>query len=80
MMAFETESTETVLPQERGSEMLARLYQGCAKLKEEIYSPIPENQKVYDQLYAEYLRLYNYFGRGENNVMKTLKHIRDKVK
>ena len=50
-----------------------------AGLKDEVYRPIPENQKTYDRLYAEYLRLHDYFGRGENNVMKTLKQIRDEV-
>ncbi len=47
-----------------------------ARLKKESFKPIPANQKVYDQLYAEYLRLYDYFGRGANNVMKTLKKIK----
>ena len=47
-----------------------------ARLKKESFKPIPANQKVYDQLYAEYVRLYDYFGRGENNVMKTLKKIK----
>ena len=47
-----------------------------ARLKKESFKPIAANQKVYDQLYAEYARLYNYFGRGENNVMKTLKKIK----
>jgi len=50
-----------------------------AGLKKEMYQPIPENQKIYDRLYAEYLRLHDYFGRGENDVMKTLKQIRDEV-
>ena len=50
-----------------------------AALKEEVYHPIAENQKTYDRLYAEYVRLHDYFGRGENNVMKTLKRIRDDV-
>jgi L-ribulokinase len=46
------------------------------KLKESIVQPIPENKAVYDRLYAEYKRLYDYFGRGENDVMKTLKQIK----
>jgi len=50
-----------------------------AHLKDEVYTPIPENRPVYDQLYHEYWRLHEYFGRGENNVMKTLKHIRSAV-
>jgi L-ribulokinase len=51
-----------------------------AHLKEESYQPILENQKVYEKLFAEYLRLHDYFGRGENDVMKILKKIRAEVK
>ena len=40
-----------------------------------IYRPNPENARVYDRLYAEYARLHDYFGRGENDVMKRLKAI-----
>lgn len=47
------------------------------KLKPETVSPIPENQQVYNALYAEYKALYNYFGRGSNDVMKRLKKIRN---
>jgi L-ribulokinase len=54
--------------------------QKMAHLKDETFKPIPENQKVYEKLFAEYLRLHDYFGRGENNVMKTLKHIKAEVK
>ncbi len=51
-----------------------------AKLKNEVVTPIPENQAIYDQLFAEYKRLYAYFGKGENNVMKTLKRLRNDAK
>ncbi|MCJ7724253.1 MAG: ribulokinase [Anaerolineales bacterium] len=54
--------------------------QSMAHLKAETFKPIPENQKVYEKLFAEYLRLHDYFGRGENNVMKTLKRIKAEVK
>ena len=47
-----------------------------ARLKDEAYLPKPENKQIYDRLYAEYLRLHDYFGRGENNVMKHLKLIK----
>jgi L-ribulokinase len=47
-----------------------------ARQKKETFKPIPANQKVYERLYAEYVGLYNYFGRGQNNVMKTLKKIK----
>jgi L-ribulokinase len=54
--------------------------QAMAHLKDESFKPIAENQAVYDRLYREYLRLHDYFGRGENNVMKTLKKIKAEVK
>jgi L-ribulokinase len=49
-------------------------------IKEEVYQSIPEDQKVYKQLFAECLRQHDYFGRGENNVMKTHKKIKAEVK
>ena len=45
-------------------------------VKETVYRPIPENVAVYDRLYADYKRLYDYFGRGENDVMKRLRALR----
>lgn len=47
-----------------------------AHLKKETFKPIPKNVKVYDKLFAEYKKLHDYFGRGENNVMKHLKNIK----
>lgn len=50
-----------------------------AKLKEEHYEPIKENVEIYKKLYNEYKKLHDYFGRGENNVMKTLKNIKSEI-
>jgi L-ribulokinase len=46
------------------------------RVKDYIYQPIKANAQRYNQLFNEYARLYDYFGRGENNVMKTLKKIK----
>ena len=46
------------------------------KLKDDLVAPIPQNQAAYNQLFAEYKRLYDYFGRGANDAMKTLKAIK----
>lgn len=46
------------------------------KIKEESYKPIKENVLIYEELYKEYTKLQDYFGRGENNVMKRLKQIK----
>lgn len=45
-------------------------------VKDVVYRPIPENQVVYEKLYAEYATLHDYFGRGGNDVMKRLKDIK----
>ncbi len=42
-----------------------------------LYSPIPENVKAYSKLYAEYVKLHDHFGRGENDVLRRLKGICD---
>ena len=46
------------------------------KVMGKVYRPITENVAVYDKLYAEYKTLHDYFGRGENDVMKRLKDIK----
>jgi L-ribulokinase len=47
-----------------------------ARLKDLVYEPNPENAATYDVLYREYVRLHDYFGRGGNDVMKTLRRLR----
>ncbi|MCL2508459.1 MAG: ribulokinase [Oscillospiraceae bacterium] len=46
------------------------------KVKDTVYCPAAENAEIYDKLYAEYKVLHDYFGRGQNDVMKRLKKIR----
>lgn len=43
---------------------------------ERVYTPDPEAGKIYDQLYAEYRTLHDYFGRGGNDVMMRLRNIK----
>lgn len=62
-----------------GYDSIFEAAQRMARLRAEVFEPIPANVEAYDRLYAEYLRLHDYFGRGGNNVMKTLKRIRDNV-
>ena len=38
----------------------------------DIYTPNPENHEKYDQLYAEYMALHDYFGK-KNHIMEKLK-------
>ena len=46
------------------------------KVKDTVYYPNEENAKIYDKLFAEYKILHDYFGRGENDVMKRLKALK----
>jgi L-ribulokinase len=46
------------------------------RLKDLTYEPTSENVATYELLYREYVRLHDYFGRGENDVMKTLRRLR----
>ena len=50
------------------------------KLKDEVFKPIAAHQAVYDKLYAEYVILHDYFGRGQNDVMKRLRKIRNQAR
>ncbi|MEG1393331.1 MAG: ribulokinase [Christensenellaceae bacterium] len=49
------------------------------KLKDITYIPNEQDAKIYDQIYHEYSVLHDYFGRGENDVMKRLKKIKKEV-
>lgn len=51
-----------------------------ATLQDIVYRPIPANVEIYNQLYADYLLLHDYFGRGANDVMKRLKAMRKRVR
>ena len=44
-----------------------------ASIEKKTYLPLPENVKVYNQLFAEYKKLHDYLGRGDNRVMERLK-------
>lgn len=46
------------------------------KVEEIIYLPIKENVEIYNILFKEYKKLHDYFGQGENNIMKRLKDIK----
>jgi len=44
-----------------------------ASLEKKTYLPIPKNVEVYNHLFAEYKKIHDYFGRGENQVMERLR-------
>jgi L-ribulokinase len=59
-----------------GYDSLVEAAAKMARLKDEVFKPIAAHKAIYDQLYAEYERLHDYFGRGENDAMKRLKAIK----
>ncbi len=65
-----------------GKVTLAEAQDKCAKVRDLVYYPIPENQEVYARLYALYLELHDAFGTDKwdgqlNHVMKELIGIRE---
>ncbi len=50
-----------------------------ARLRKESYHPVAARKAIYDKLFAEYVGLHDYFGRGPNDVMKRLKAIKANV-
>ena len=62
-----------------GHQTILEAAQAMAHLQEHVYKPIPAHKAIYDQLYAEYVRLHDHFGRGANDVMKRLKSLRQQV-
>ena len=62
-----------------GYDTIADAAEKMAHLQDVVYRPIPENQAIYDRLYAEYITLHDYFGRGANDVMKRLKALKAEV-
>jgi L-ribulokinase len=50
--------------------------EAMAQVREDTFMPNEAHVRVYDQLYKEYKGLHDYFGRGENGVLKRLKALR----
>jgi L-ribulokinase len=63
-----------------GYENIIAATKKMARLRDKNYQPNFENKKVYDLLYKEYETLHDYFGRGENDVMKRLKDLKAEVR
>jgi L-ribulokinase len=62
-----------------GYDTIVEAARHMAHLKDEVYSPIARHKAVYEEIYAEYERLHDYLGRGENDVMKRLKALKARV-
>jgi len=59
-----------------GHDDIGAASRAMASLRDEVYRPTPAHRATYDVLYREYVRVHDYFGRGGNDVMKTLRELR----
>jgi L-ribulokinase len=48
-------------------------------VRRDVYRPDPASADTYDELYAEYVKLHDYFGRGGNEVMHRLRDLRSRI-
>jgi L-ribulokinase len=62
-----------------GYDSITEASQHMARLRDEKYEVTDENHAVYEQLYGQYVRLHDLFGRGSNDVMKNLRKIRSQA-
>jgi len=46
-----------------------------ARASTELFRPTPDAHATYNQLYTEYVRLHDLFGRGGDQAMRTLKRL-----
>lgn len=60
-----------------GYETLQEAASAMGSIKEESYKPIVANVAQYKVLYQEYRKLHDYYGCGVNDIMKTLRRIRN---
>ena len=63
-------------PEIGGYSSLTKAVDQLAPQPAQVYRPDEEHRSLYDTLYGEYRRLYDYFGRGDNEVMKVLRRLR----
>jgi L-ribulokinase len=56
-----------------GSGTLTEVVERMAPRPSRVYQPDADRRRQYDVLYQQYERLYDYFGRGDNDVMALLR-------
>ena len=58
-----------------GWDNISQAAEKMGTLQDVVYLPRPNETEIYNKIYKEYERLHDYFGRGENNVLKKLRTI-----
>jgi L-ribulokinase len=59
-----------------GYDSFVEATRNMARLKERIFVPEAAAVSVYTKVFAEYQRLHDFFGKGENRTMRTLREIK----
>jgi L-ribulokinase len=62
-----------------GYDTIVEAARKMARVQKLTFKPHANCHAIYDQLYAEYHTLHDYFGRGGNDVMKRLKALRREI-
>jgi L-ribulokinase len=65
-------------PERGGYGSIVEAARAMAGLKDEVYRPNREAHAVYSELFEEYKKLHDYFGRYQNPVMKRLREIKSR--
>ncbi|MBP1754173.1 MAG: ribulokinase [Firmicutes bacterium] len=63
-----------------GYDTIAAAAEKMGGVEEKTYKPIPKNVEAYQKLYHEFKILHDYFGCGENDVMKRLKTMKAEIR
>ena len=58
---------------------VATAAEAMGRVEKDVWQPDLADAAVYDRLYAEYARLHDYFGLGENKALHRLRAIRDEA-
>jgi ribulose kinase len=59
-----------------GTDFTACTAEAMGRVGRAVYTPDEAAAAIYDELFAEYTKLHDYFGRGGNKVMRTLRAVK----
>jgi L-ribulokinase len=62
-----------------GYDSIVEAARRMAQLSLHTFEPVEAHHAVYSDLYREYVRLHDLFGRDRDGVMKSLRRIRDRT-
>ena len=63
-----------------GYDDIAEAASKMARVRDKTYKPDTQAHSVYAKLFEEYKKLHDYFGRGQNDVMKRLKAVKSSIR